>query len=726
MSGFEGAPSCVEDSDGDGEDNVDEEEDPEGVDAPDEESYVVKVGLAGILKEEARLILPLIEKLVLVGSRIAVEASMLVTCHVLKVLGRGGAVAPLTQTTFYRASVLVSQFTGHEMPFKDPDLLETYEQIYSPSCPPDHVRPIREPYMRQAINYYGAEAVTSFKNHVAIHFEKRHQKHIWLLLEGGDEGSLRTYCAGLSKLRKHNICRLVSRSTRSHSTIAQAKEHFVSVEGVSPFLPTGSTPLTAEVEAALEGFSTDLRQRIGPLPAWENRISAHPERYLPYMREMLKAREAWNETAPDKEKVRLFSMTPQKHVRASFASIDSAVLRAMVKKAYGGAVDVSSLSNSEVWARFVSVSGVQKVGRTFGNFVKTDGVAACVVMKRPVRVEEDDCTGEEGGEEDKGSEGGQAGQGAKKGKGKISDAGSPSEGKGQPRRKGKGGGKWTKGKKKKKKRKKKKKPGVPRGGWQLDLTGKRVVAIDPRIISVVSGVVYDPERLWMERSDTFAMSEREFYHMAGYHLRTRKTSVWEKRVEIDEYNRGVPAGRTSRLAEYTERVCYVLKHIESVMSFYTARRFRSLSWNTYIKKQRAIDQLCRLITGGRDDTVVAFGDGDVYSGNGRGIGGPCETLKRRLERVHCRRGSFVEVDECRTSVVCSTCDGPLTPAKKRKPDGTTSDVYSVRLCTNTGCRIGWNRDVNAARNILKVFLEANQGRARPMALRRPANGREFM
>jgi hypothetical protein len=148
MSGFEGAPSCAGDSGGDGEDNVDEEEDPQGVDAPDEESYVVKVALAGILKEEARLILPLIEKLVLVGSRIAVEASMLVTCHVLKVLGRGGAVAPLSQSTFYRASVLVSQFTGHEMPFKDPDLLETYEKIYSPSCPPDHVRPIREPYMR--------------------------------------------------------------------------------------------------------------------------------------------------------------------------------------------------------------------------------------------------------------------------------------------------------------------------------------------------------------------------------------------------------------------------------------------------------------------------------------------------------------------------------------------------------------------------------------------------
>jgi hypothetical protein len=145
-----------------------------------------------------------------------------------------------------------------------------------------------------------------------------------------------------------------------------------------------------------------------------------------------------------------------------------------------------------------------------------------------------------------------------------------------------------------------------------------------------------------------------------------------------------------------------------------------------MKRQRAIDRLCGLITGGRDDTVVAFGDGDVYSGNGRGIGGPCETLKRRLERVHCRRGSFVEVDECKTSAVCSTCNSPLKPAKTTKRDGTTSEVYSVQLCTNTRCCIGWNRDVNAARNILKVFLAANEGRARPMALRRPSLGREIM
>lgn len=324
-------------------------------------------------------------------------------------------------------------------------------------------------------------------------------------------------------------------------------------------------------------------------------------------------------------------------------------------------------------------------------------------------------------------EGGKTEPEAKKGEKRVRAETKKSVGRegGQKKRRGKGGGKYTKGKKKKK-RKKKGKGSVPKGGWQLDLTGKRVVAIDPGIITVVSGVVYDQQRGWNESSDTFAMSGGEFYHWAGYHLRTRTTSMWEKRAGVDKYNQGVQAARTSRLATYTERACYILRHISAMMTFYTARRFRSLSWNTNMERQRAIDRLCHLITGGRHDTVVAFGDGDVYSRKGRGQGGPCETLKRRLERVHCQQGSFVEVDEHRTSLVCSTCNGALKPAKRKRLDGTMSDVYSVRLCTNTGCRIGWNRDVNAARNILRVFLEANQGRQPPVAFRRPSRGREIM
>ena len=54
----------------------------------------------------------------------------------------------------------------------------------------------------------------------------------------------------------------------------------------------------------------------------------------------------------------------------------------------------------------------------------------------------------------------------------------------------------------------------------------------------------------------------------------------------------------------------------------------------------------------------------------------------------------------------------LCAERGRRDHGTES--YSVRLCTNTECsRILWNRDVNAAINILRLFLARVNGQAKP-------------
>ena len=54
----------------------------------------------------------------------------------------------------------------------------------------------------------------------------------------------------------------------------------------------------------------------------------------------------------------------------------------------------------------------------------------------------------------------------------------------------------------------------------------------------------------------------------------------------------------------------------------------------------------------------------------------------------------------------------LSAERGRKDHGPES--YSVRLCRNTECRrILWNRDVNAAVNILHLFLDWVEGRPKP-------------
>ena len=51
--------------------------------------------------------------------------------------------------------------------------------------------------------------------------------------------------------------------------------------------------------------------------------------------------------------------------------------------------------------------------------------------------------------------------------------------------------------------------------------------------------------------------------------------------------------------------------------------------------------------------------------------------------------------------------------------GRRSESYTVRLCQNTEClRTVWNRDVNAAINMLSLAIEFADGNVKPEAFRR--------
>ena len=60
----------------------------------------------------------------------------------------------------------------------------------------------------------------------------------------------------------------------------------------------------------------------------------------------------------------------------------------------------------------------------------------------------------------------------------------------------------------------------------------------------------------------------------------------------------------------------------------------------------------------------------------------------------------------------------VLPAERGRRDHSPKS-YSVRLCQNRECkRILWNRDVNAAINILRLFLDWVEGKQKPDQFRR--------
>jgi transposase len=158
------------------------------------------------------------------------------------------------------------------------------------------------------------------------------------------------------------------------------------------------------------------------------------------------------------------------------------------------------------------------------------------------------------------------------------------------------------------------------------------------------------------------------------------------------------------MAEYMAFLRHDLQWMDVRLRFYGARRWRRLRWKTHIAKEKCWGEIVRRITGNQRDTIVALGSA-IFPHNSRGhASSPTKSLYRRL----LGKCTVRLIDEFRTSITCSHCYRGL-PQRTR--------LWQVKACQ--GCLICWNRDVNAARNMLRIFLHmnANNGQ-RPLPFRR--------
>ena len=82
------------------------------------------------------------------------------------------------------------------------------------------------------------------------------------------------------------------------------------------------------------------------------------------------------------------------------------------------------------------------------------------------------------------------------------------------------------------------------------------------------------------------------------------------------------------------------------------RRHRQLRWRSFIKQQQAYTAICKEISGGSKETVVAYGDAKFSSSCCKG--NPCTpTVSLRRKLGHCCQ--VYDTDEFRTSKLCCAC-----------------------------------------------------------------------
>ncbi|KAA6418449.1 MAG: hypothetical protein FRX49_11609 [Trebouxia sp. A1-2] len=429
-----------------------------------------------------------------------------------------------------------------------------------------------------------------------------------------------------------------------------------------------------------------MQSLMGPLPVTDESLRQEPQSYIAWLHLVLSDFQAAQDTprAP-----KLFSMTPQASSQAKFITINSASLLRLLKAA--GWANLPSLSpagekkftaeRASWWQRCTDYQSfcthTQRTHREFHFQVETDGISVSILMFQPAS--------------------GSA----------SAPPVAPNSKKRKRRQQQQTSSAWV--------------SGLPDS--QL-LQAPRIVGLDPGRKALFTAVVHSQPaadslhrgRPCESKYDTLSWSCSRWQEASGIKHRLRKSELWlNRKPALKAALLDTPTAKVWSTDQFMLHIKHRLQHAPEAIAHFGDRRHRQLRWSTYIKRQQAYAAVCKAISNGSRDTVVAYGDASFSSSCCKGNPStPTVSLRRQLGG-RCR---VYDTDEFRTSKLCCACRTPMKgmplPVTERGRKDHGPESYSVRLCRNTECRrILWNRDVNAAINILHLFLDWVEGRPKP-------------
>ena len=267
--------------------------------------------------------------------------------------------------------------------------------------------------------------------------------------------------------------------------------------------------------------------------------------------------------------------------------------------------------------------------------------------------------------------------------------------------------------------------------------GQRVVGIDPGrrdLLALVSNQKGDLPFTVSTKSMEVESGRRQARIHTRRVLRTcRVTEEEGTEVSLLQKLCSLPSRREHWNAFYAE----ALPILDTIACIYQKKSLRRQRFASYMKRDRALDELCKRIMGGelrgqtgqkhytpgQCGTLVAFGAANTCSTGFGYAPAPQERLRRRLERIHGARVFLI--DEFRTSQRCCKCHQQLdkvTVPKFVKGRLKRFQPHGLRRCATChnekGAPLYCHRDVNAAQNILTCFLSKATTGQRPEAFSR--------
>ena len=233
---------------------------------------------------------------------------------------------------------------------------------------------------------------------------------------------------------------------------------------------------------------------------------------------------------------------------------------------------------------------------------------------------------------------------------------------------------------------------------------------------------------------TSSYSSSRYYEKAKIKVSKRRTDRWN--TETSQLAAALSSdgdltsadGMRSCTSQYLAVLRRLVRHRMS-------RGYRNMRFMRSVHKQKAVDEICDLIAPPGLFTVVGYGDRNGASGSpiSRRCSGPQQDIKRELMR-RSKTAALRHIDEFRTSILCSTTWQRMVNmvATSHTRDRRTgemvqrrkSKIHKVLHCKTSVAGIRrtettWNRDINAAKNILMILMTELHGFERPVPFCRP-------
>ena len=255
--------------------------------------------------------------------------------------------------------------------------------------------------------------------------------------------------------------------------------------------------------------------------------------------------------------------------------------------------------------------------------------------------------------------------------------------------------------------------------------------VDPGLTDVVTIAHTQDESITGKKAvpaSTSSYSSSRYFEEAKFKLSGRRTNAWnaETKASTDRIDFGSDRSNVAGLSSFLKTY---LAEFRSLLKHRATRGYRNMRFMRYKFKQVAVSAICDLVAPPDKYTVVGYGDWSGPNGTPikRRFCGPQQDIKRELQ--HRPNVLYHSVWEHKTSVTCHETWRRLSNmraesrtysrSEQKMVDRKRGAIHKVLHCRSSKSAPGregggtWNRDVNAARNILMLLMLEVRGAERP-------------